>query len=53
MNSLLGFIKSNNFTSSTAIDEKLNKPNCSLEELLDEDEIIQEMKHQNIKLTNL
>ena len=37
------------YMSSQAIDEKL-KRECSVEELLDEDEIIQEMKNQNTKL---
>jgi len=36
--------------SSQAIEEKLKKPDCSVDELLDEDELIQEMKNQNSKL---
>jgi hypothetical protein len=39
--------------SSPVIDEKLKKADCSLEELLDEEEIIQEIKNQNTKLMNL
>jgi hypothetical protein len=39
--------------SSQAIEEKLKKQDCSVEELLDEDEIIQEMKNQNSKLLSL
>jgi hypothetical protein len=38
------------YMSSQAIEEKLKKPDCSVDELLDEDELIQEMKNQNSKL---
>ena len=38
--------------TSQAIDEKLSKENCTLESLLEEEEIIQEMKNQNQKLLN-
>ncbi len=41
------------YMSSPVIDEKLKKSDCSLEELLDEEEIIQEIKNQNTKLMNL
>jgi hypothetical protein len=41
------------YMSSPTIDEKLKKSDCTLEDLLDEDEIIQEMKNQNAKLINL
>ena len=37
-------------TTSIAIEEKLNKDNCNIESLLEEEEIIQEMKNQNQKL---
>lgn len=36
--------------TSPAIEEKLKRTDITLEELLDEDEIIQEMKNQNTKL---
>jgi hypothetical protein len=36
-----------------SIEEKLNKVDCSVEDLLDEDEVIQEMKNQNTKLIEL
>ena len=39
--------------TSQAIEEKLKKSDCTLSELLDEDEIIQEMKSGNAKLLNL
>jgi len=39
--------------TSQAIEEKLKKPECTLNELLDEEEIIQEMKSGNTKLLNL
>jgi len=39
--------------TSQAIEEKLKKPECTLNELLDEEEIIQEMKSGNAKLLNL
>ena len=41
------------YMSYPTIDEKLKKSDCTLEDLLDEDEIIQEMKNQNAKLINL
>lgn len=41
------------YMTSQAIEEKLKKPDCTLNELLDEDEIIQEMKSGNTKLLNL
>lgn len=41
------------YMSSPAIEEKLKKTECTLDELLEEDEIIQEMKNQNAKLINL
>jgi hypothetical protein len=39
--------------TSREIEEKLKKADCTVEELLEEDEIIQEMKNQNNKLLNL
>ncbi len=39
--------------TSPVIEEKLKKSDCTLDELLDEDEIIQEIKNQNTKLMNL
>ncbi len=39
--------------TSISIEEKLNKSDCTLEELLDENEIIQEIKIKNSKLLNL
>ena len=41
------------YMSSPAIEEKLKKSDCTLDELLDEEEIIQEIKNQNSKLINL
>jgi hypothetical protein len=41
------------YMNSPAIEEKLKKTDCSVEDLLEEDEIIQEMKNQNQKLLNL
>jgi hypothetical protein len=43
-------MRTGNVSCSSAIEEKIDKPNCTVEELLDEDEIIQEMKYQNAKL---
>ncbi len=37
---------------SVAIEEKLNKEDTEIDSLLEEDEIIQEMKNQNQKLVN-
>jgi len=39
--------------TSQAIEEKLKNADCTLNELLDEEEIIQEMKSGNAKLLNL
>jgi hypothetical protein len=39
--------------TSPTIEEKLKKTDCTVDELLDEEEIIQEMKNQNAKLLNL
>ena len=39
--------------NSPAIEEKLKKADCNIDDLLDEDEIIQEMKNQNTKLLSL
>jgi hypothetical protein len=39
--------------TSPTIEEKLKRNDCTLDELLDEEEIIQEMKNQNAKLLNL
>jgi hypothetical protein len=41
------------YMTSQAIEEKLKNTNCTLDELLDEEEIIQEMKSGNTKLLNL
>jgi hypothetical protein len=41
------------YMTSQAIEEKLKKTDCSLNDLLDEEEIIQEMKSGNAKLLNL
>jgi hypothetical protein len=41
------------YMTSPSIEEKLKKSDCTLDELLDEEEIIQEMKNQNQKLLNL
>jgi hypothetical protein len=38
---------------SSIIEEKLKKADCSVEDLLDEEDIIQEMKNQNNKLLSL
>ncbi len=38
---------------SAIIEEKLNSENCTLDSLLEEDDIVQEMKNQNQKLINL
>ncbi len=39
--------------TSREIEEKLKNAECTVDELLDEDEIIQEMKNQNNKLLTL
>ncbi len=39
--------------TSREIEEKLKNAECTVEDLLEEDEIIQEMKNQNNKLLNL
>ena len=39
--------------SSPSVEEKLKKSDCLIDDLLEEDEIIQEMKNQNTKLLNL
>lgn len=41
------------YMSSPSVEEKLKKIDCSIDDLLDEEEIIQEMKNQNSKLLNL
>ena len=38
------------YMTSPAIEEKLKNPECTLNDLLDEDEIIQELKSGNTKL---
>jgi SIT4-associating protein SAP185/190 len=38
------------FSSTSSLDTLLDKPNVSLEEILDEDELLQECKTQNSKL---
>ena len=43
----------NGYRTSGDLDEKLNKEDCTLESLLDEDDIIQEIKYLNQKLINL
>lgn len=40
------------FSSTSSLDTLLDKPNVSLEEILDEDELLQECKTQNSKLVN-
>ncbi len=39
--------------NSPSIEEKLKKKDCSVDDLLEEEDIIQEMKNQNQKLLNL
>lgn len=41
------------YMTSQVIEDKLNNSDCTLNELLDEEEIIQEMKSGNTKLLNL
>jgi hypothetical protein len=41
------------YMTSREIEEKLKNAECTVEDLLEEDEIIQEMKNQNNKLLNL
>jgi hypothetical protein len=41
------------YMTSREIEEKLKNAECTVDELLDEDEIIQEMKNQNNKLLTL
>ncbi|PWN34366.1 SAPS-domain-containing protein [Meira miltonrushii] len=40
------------FSSTSSLDTLLDRPNVSLEEILDEDELLQECKTQNSKLIN-
>lgn len=40
------------FSSSSNLDALLDKSNVTLEEILDEDELLQECKSQNAKLVN-
>ncbi|UZJ52099.1 hypothetical protein CBS101457_001419 [Exobasidium rhododendri] len=40
------------FSSTSSLDTLLDKPNVTLEEILDEDELLQECKTQNSKLVN-
>jgi len=52
------FLNSNFWTnyraqSSQSIEEALNQKNCSVENLLDDDDLIQEFKNHNEKLLNL
>jgi hypothetical protein len=52
------FLNSNFWTnyraqSSQSIEEALNKKDCSVENLLDDDDLIQEFKNHNEKLINL
>lgn len=46
-------MKSNGYGSSSSLEDKLNKGNCTLENILDEEDVIQELKYQNQKLINL
>jgi len=39
-------------STSSSIDNKLANENCDIDSLLEEDEVIQEMKYQNQKLIN-
>jgi hypothetical protein len=41
------------YMTSREIEEKLKNAQCTVEELLDEEEIIQELKNQNNKLMSL
>jgi hypothetical protein len=41
------------YMTSREIEEKLKNAECTVDELLDEDEIIQEIKNQNNKLLTL
>lgn len=43
---------SNMIMNSISIENKLNKADCPIEDLLEEDEIIQEFKNQNQSLIN-
>ena len=38
--------------SSPSIEDLLSKPDCSVEKLLDDDDVLQEFKNQNNKLLN-
>jgi hypothetical protein len=50
---MYGYMRFNNmYMTSPTIEEKLKKNECTIEELLEEEEIIQEMKNQNQKLVN-
>jgi len=39
--------------TSNPLEDKLNKGNCTLESLFEEDDMVQELKYQNQKLINL
>lgn len=40
-------------STSGVINEKLNLPNCTLEDILDEDEVCQELRIKNSRLIQL
>ena len=49
--SLMGMIRVNQYNQ--IIDQKLNKPNCKLEDLMEEDLFLQEIKNPSSKIHNL
>jgi hypothetical protein len=52
--SFYGYLRGYNLDMvSPAIEDKLKRSDCTVDDLLDEDEIIQEMRNQNNKLTTL
>lgn len=52
MFNFFGMMRHNYGYSSRAIEDKLDQSNCPLDSLLEEEEIISEMKNQNQKLIN-
>ena len=49
----MSFWSTFDFHTESNVDKLLNKPDCTLEELLDEDELIQECRSQNRTLIDL